>query len=103
MVIMSCLIYICDCSFIECTGITTLTLPKSITSIGSFAFNSCKSLTAITIPDSVTSIGNQAFDRCNGLTSIIIPQAFHSEDEASRLGLEELWPEGFSLPAGTSK
>jgi len=46
----------------------------------------------------VTSIGFEAFFNCDSLTSITIPQAFHSEDEASRLGLDELWPKGFSLP-----
>jgi len=35
---------------------------------------------------------------CSSLTSIAIPQAFHSEAEAFRLGLDKLWPDGFSLP-----
>ena len=38
---MSCLIHICACSFAGCDAITTLTLPKSITSIGKKAFG-CK-------------------------------------------------------------
>ena len=50
----------------------------------------------------VTSIGNEAFDSCSSLTSITIPQAFHSEAEASRLGLDEL-PNGFALPDSSSK
>ena len=74
-----------------------------VISIEDSAFGGCSNLTSITIPDSVTSIGDGAFEDCVSLTSIIIPQAFHSEDEARRLGLDELWPEGFSLPADTSK
>ena len=85
-------------AFHNCTNLTSIIIPDSVTSIGDQAFELCRSLTSITIPDSVTSIGDQAFDRCNCLTSIIIPQAFHSEDEASRLGLDKLWPNDFSLP-----
>ncbi|MBL6845232.1 MAG: leucine-rich repeat protein [Limisphaerales bacterium] len=46
-------------------------------------------MTSITIPESVTSIDDSAFENCSGLTSITIPQAYHSEDEASRLGLDK--------------
>jgi hypothetical protein len=35
-----------------------------VTSIGNYAFWYCSGLTAITIPNSVTSIGNNAFDGC---------------------------------------
>ena len=90
-------------AFTVCASLTSIIIPEGVTSIGRSTFSNCSSLTSITIPDSVTSIGDQAFDRCNGLTSIIIPQAFHSEDEASRLGLDELWPKGFSLPHSSSK
>ena len=73
-----------------------------VISIVGSAFGCCSNLTSIAIPDSVTSIGDGSFEDCAGLTSIIIPKAFHSEDEASRLGLDELWPEGFSLPNSRS-
>ena len=41
-----------------------------MTSIGEYAFSYCTGLTSITIPDSVTSIGNYAFYNCTGLTNI---------------------------------
>ena len=41
----------------SCTGLTSITIPNSVTSIGGYAFYSCSSLTSVTIPDSVTSIG----------------------------------------------
>ena len=37
-VIMTCLINIVYSAFADCTGITTLTLPEGITSIGEVAF-----------------------------------------------------------------
>jgi hypothetical protein len=39
-------------------------------SIGDYAFYNCTSLTSITIPNSVTSIGNEAFRNCSNLTDV---------------------------------
>ena len=47
--------------FSNCTGLTSVTIPNSVTSIGSNAFYGCTSLTSVTIPNSVTSIGESAF------------------------------------------
>ena len=67
-----------DSAFDSCTGLTSVTIPDSVTSIGDSAFDSCTGLTSITIPDSVTSIGNWAFEGCTGLTSITIPDSVTS-------------------------
>ena len=65
-------------AFYGCTGLTSITIPSSVTSIGSYAFDGCTGLTSITIPSSVTSIGSYAFDDCTGLTSITIPSSVTS-------------------------
>ena len=57
---------------------TSITIPSSVTSIGSYAFYNCSSLTSITIPSSVTSIGSYAFYNCSSLTSITIPNSVTS-------------------------
>ena len=49
---------------------TTYTIPNSVKTIGSKAFEDCYYLTSITIPGSVTSIGKWAFYDCSFLTSI---------------------------------
>ncbi len=52
---------ISDIAFSGCSGLTSITIPNSVTSIGSSAFKNCSGLTSITIPNSVTSIGANAF------------------------------------------
>ena len=83
--------------------LTSINIPDGVISIEDWAFHRCSSLASVIIPDSVTTIGDFAFANCFGLKSVTIPQAFHSKDEASRLKLDKLWPNDFSLPVGTSK
>jgi len=54
-------------------GLTSVTIPDSVTTISNLAFNGCSRLTSVTIPDSVTTIGDNAFAYCSGLTSVTIP------------------------------
>ena len=56
--------------FYGCTGLTSVTLPSSLTEIGSQAFYGCSGLTSVTIGNSVESIGDDAFRYCTGLTSV---------------------------------
>ena len=61
-----------DGAFSGCSGLTSLTLPSSVTSIDGYAFDGCSGLTSLTIPSGVTSIGKWAFYGCSGLTSIYV-------------------------------
>ena len=65
-------------AFEGCSGLTSVTIPNSVTSIGSSAFRGCSGLTSITIPSSVTSIGQFLFSGCSGLTSVTIPSTVTS-------------------------
>jgi hypothetical protein len=65
-------------AFYYCTSLISIEIPNSVTSIGNSAFYYCTSLTLIAIPNLVTSIGNYAFSSCIGLTSIVIPNSVTS-------------------------
>jgi uncharacterized protein YjdB len=60
-------------AFYGCSGLSSITIPSNLTSIGGSAFYGCSSLTSVTIPNSVTSIGDCAFQNCSSLTSVNIP------------------------------
>ena len=48
-------------AFSECTSLTDITIPDSVTEIGSVAFSGCRSLKHIVIPQSVSSIEDGTF------------------------------------------
>ena len=68
-------------AFMNCSSLTSVTIPNSVTSIGGDyfyddgAFQNCSSLTSITIPNSVTSIGDKTFFGCSSLITITIPNS----------------------------
>ena len=58
----------------NCTLLTFVNLPDTLTSIGDYAFYGCTSLPEIAFPSSLTSIGFDAFERCTSLSSIVLPE-----------------------------
>ena len=67
-----------DYAFYGCSGLTSLTLPSSVTKIGCYALSNCIGLTSLTLPSSVTEIGEHAFLNCRGLTNFTIPSGVTS-------------------------
>ncbi|MGA2863894.1 MAG: leucine-rich repeat domain-containing protein [Verrucomicrobiota bacterium] len=81
-------------AFYGCTGLASVTIPNSVTSIGDWAFYGCTGLASVTIPNSVTSIGEWAFQWCTSLISVTIP------DSVTRIG-EGVFADCTSLTAIT--
>ncbi len=65
-------------AFYACSSLASITIPDSVTSVGSAAFMVCARLTSINIPNSVTSIDTYMFSGCSSLTSIVIPDSVTS-------------------------
>ena len=78
-----------DNAFRGCSGLTSLTLPAGIASIGSYTFGYCSGLTSLTLPAGITEIGEGAFRYCSGLTSLTLPA-----------GITEIGPSAFEYCSG---
>lgn len=64
-----------DKAFYDCESsvqMSSITLPSTVTCIGSQAFWKCTNLTSFTIPSCVTSIGDCAFYGCWNLTTVTV-------------------------------
>ena len=90
-----------DYAFRECSSLSSITIPNSVTSIGNYAFNGCASLTSpvynahcfaylptsfegtYTVPDGIKQIAGGAFYKCSSLTSVTIPNSVTSIGESA--------------------
>ena len=61
-----------DGAFMDCTALTEIDLPDTVTSIGTMAFSGT-GLTALTLPRSLTEIGDYAFSTCASLVEVTFP------------------------------
>ena len=69
-------------AFLNCTGLTSIEIPASVTLIGVSAFQNT-GLTAITIPESVTAIDEFTFANCANLATVTLPATMTKiEDDA---------------------
>lgn len=65
-------------AFLNCSGLANITIGNSVASFGIFAFASCSSLTDVTLPSSVTTITEGLFMDCSNLKSVTIPNSITS-------------------------
>lgn len=57
-------------AFEDCTALSSITIPDSVTEIGDRAFADCTGLTSVAIPASVTAIGVIAFRNCPAMITV---------------------------------
>lgn len=64
--------------FYSCNSLENVQLSANITRIPQYAFSALPSLTEIDIPDGVTEIGDNSFQHCTKLRSVVLPEALLS-------------------------
>lgn len=62
-----------DEMFLRC-GLSEITFPETLQSIGVNAFGGCESLYSLRLPNSLVELGNSAFRGCTNLRTITLPQ-----------------------------
>lgn len=61
-------------AFRNCSKLTDINMPNSVTLIGNYSFAGCSKLASVVMTDSVTRIGNSAFASCTALTNITLSE-----------------------------
>ena len=85
-------------AFSDCKSLTKVTLPNTITNIGTEAFVRCESLDSISIPNSVARIENDAFHDCSSLKSVVLPTSMEYLGHGAFYGCTSL--PSITIPAG---
>lgn len=77
-------------TFYNCTSLSSVNIPSSVTRIGKSAFEGCTSLTSVDIPSSVTEINLRVFKGCTSLTIVDIPSSVTRIGESAFEGCSSL-------------
>ncbi|MBR2258165.1 MAG: leucine-rich repeat domain-containing protein [Blautia sp.] len=72
-IVLPCISEIPDSAFYGCQNLTTVTMPDTVTRIGTNAFYDCGSLTEIHFSSELTQIDRNAFYGCGNLTELHLP------------------------------
>ncbi|MCP4848925.1 MAG: leucine-rich repeat domain-containing protein [Verrucomicrobiaceae bacterium] len=87
-------------AFYRCSNLASVTIGNGVTSITGNLFKEHANLKSVTIPDSVTSIGGSAFYRCTSLTSVTIPDGVTSIGKEAFEGCSSLT--SITIPDGVT-
>lgn len=82
-------------AFMNCSGLTTVSLPMSIEAIGDKAFQQCFALTTISLPGTLKSIGSYAFAGSTNQTMRVAIQEL--PDGLMTLGQSAFWNAGSNV------
>ncbi len=77
-------------AFSNCTALTSVSFPDSLTFIGESAFQGCRTVTKVTFGAGTEGIEKNAFAGCTSLTGIILPEWLEDIGEGAFEGCSSL-------------
>ena len=77
-------------AFSGCSSLSSIVIPEGVNELGSSAFSGCTKATSVSLPNSITSIGSSAFENCSSITSITIPEGVTLLQDATFKGCSSL-------------
>lgn len=80
-----------DNAFWDCSELKSVEIPNSVTNIGIYAFRGCSGLTSITLPDNGVYVKGGAFAYCTSLVNVTIPENADGIDDSTFKGCSKLW------------
>ena len=84
-------------AFLNCTKLTGVLLPQSLTAIDGAAFSGCSSIQEMEIPESITKVSASLFKNCSGLTRIVLPETILTIENSAFYGCSSL--RSLTIPA----
>ena len=90
-----------DSAFNGCSALTNAVLGGGVRRIGNYAFNLCKTMVALEGTESLESIGNWTFNACNALRAIELPEGLASIGEYAFQGCVSMREVEFPASLGT--
>ena len=88
-------------NFLQNSKITEVSIPSSVKTIGSYAFNWCTELKEVYIPDSVSVLNEHTFGACLSLAQAHLPAALTEMKRSAFERCQSL--KGIVIPAGVTK
>lgn len=65
-------------AFNGCEGLTSVTIPSTVTRIGGSAFYNCRGMERVSVPSTVRVVEDEAFGYCISLTELVMPSSVDS-------------------------
>lgn len=87
-------------AFKDCTELTSVSFPDTITHIADLAFYNCENLTMVALPYNLATIGYSAFGNCIRLATVDIPDNVRIIDDSAFSGCYNLF--SVSIPEGVT-
>ena len=81
---------VCDAAFKGCKNLQSISLPSELEVLEDEIFTACYALNDISIPETLQRIGKSVFNDCKALTTITLPEHVNEIDEAAFAGCSSL-------------